>query len=459
MRLSAACLLLLGLVACTAANTNAPADEAHSGAPLPFIEDDYSRALAEAKTKGVPLFVDVWAPWCHTCRSMKAYVLSDKALARHAGRFVWLEVNTDLTSNAAFQEKYPVEFWPTLYVIDPRQEKALLRFAGSATVAQLEKLFEDGERAYKGGVTGAEALLARGDALYGEGRSAEAAETLAEALAEAPADWSRRGRAVESLLTAMYGAKQYESCARKALEELPRTPRSLSWANGALVGLSCALALPADHAASQSLRGATEAKVAEALAPPVIDMAADDRSGLYEVRVEAREAEKDEAGVKALSEEWLKYLEAEAAKAPNPDARSVFDSHRMVAAMKLGTPARVIPAIEQSEKDLPQDYNPPARLATLYRLQGRLDDALAASDRALARVQGSRRLTVLSGRADLHLARKDSAAAVKTLEEALTFAKTLPASQVSPRVVTGLEKKLADLRQTSAQPQSQAAPK
>jgi hypothetical protein len=66
---------------------------------------------------------------------------------------------------------------------------------------------------------------------------------------------------------------------------------------------------------------------------------------------------------------------------------------------------------------------------------------------------------VLSGRADLHLARKDSAAAVKTLEEALTFAKTLPASQVSPRVVTGLEKKLADLRQTSAQPQSQAAPK
>ena len=192
MRLSAACLLLLGLVACTAANTNAPADEAHSGAPLPFIEDDYSRALAEAKTKGVPLFVDVWAPWCHTCRSMKAYVLSDKALARHAGRFVWLEVNTDLTSNAAFQEKYPVEFWPTLYVIDPRQEKALLRFAGSATVAQLEKLFEDGERAYKGGVTGAEALLARGDALYGEGRSAEAAETLAEALAEAPADWSRR---------------------------------------------------------------------------------------------------------------------------------------------------------------------------------------------------------------------------------------------------------------------------
>ncbi|MFP2959945.1 thioredoxin family protein [Myxococcus sp. 1LA] len=452
MRLLAACLLLSsGLVACTAANTHVPAaDASHAKGPLPFIQDDYTRALAEAQAKGVPLFVDVWAPWCHTCRSMKAYVLSDTALARHADRFVWLEVNTDLTSNAAFQEKYPVEFWPTLYVIDPRQEKALLRFAGSATVAQLEKLFEDGERAYKGGVTGAEALLARGDALYAEGRSAEAAETLAEALTEAPADWSRRGRAVESLLTAMYGAKQHEACARKALEELPRTPRSLSWANGALLGMYCVLSLPEDHAAGTELREGLEAKVAEALAPPAIEMSADDRSGLYEVRVQAREVAKDTAAVKALSEEWLAFLEAEAAKAPDPQARTVFDSHRMLAAMKLETPARAIPAIEQSEKDLPQDYNPPARLSTLYRLVGRLDDALAASDRALARVQGARRLSVLSGRADILVARKDTAAAVKTLEEAIVFAKTLPASQVSPRQVAGLEKKLSGL-QASAQ--------
>ncbi len=27
------------------------------------IEDDYPRALAEAKRLGVPILVDVWAPW------------------------------------------------------------------------------------------------------------------------------------------------------------------------------------------------------------------------------------------------------------------------------------------------------------------------------------------------------------------------------------------------------------
>ena len=30
---------------------------------LPFIDNDYTKALAEAKRKNVPLFVDAWAPW------------------------------------------------------------------------------------------------------------------------------------------------------------------------------------------------------------------------------------------------------------------------------------------------------------------------------------------------------------------------------------------------------------
>jgi hypothetical protein len=30
---------------------------------LPFVADDYPRALAEARGRGVPLFVEAWAPW------------------------------------------------------------------------------------------------------------------------------------------------------------------------------------------------------------------------------------------------------------------------------------------------------------------------------------------------------------------------------------------------------------
>jgi len=30
---------------------------------LPFIEDDYARAVAEARSHRVPIFVEAWAPW------------------------------------------------------------------------------------------------------------------------------------------------------------------------------------------------------------------------------------------------------------------------------------------------------------------------------------------------------------------------------------------------------------
>lgn len=449
MRTHVASLFVVGLLACTASRTSGPeatAAAAHEGASLPFIADDYDRALTEAKAKGLPLFVDTWAPWCHTCRSMRAYVFTDKALARHAGRFVWVEINTDLPKNAVFQEKYPLESWPTFFIVDPREEKALVRFAGSATVAQLEKLFEDGERAYRGEVQGAEAALARGDALYGASKPAEAAQAFAQALAEAPHDWSRRGRTLESLLTALWGAKQYDVCAQKASEELPRLPRSPSLANATTQAMGCAASMAPENPQRKALLSAFDAKGREILAPPAIDMPADDRSGLYEAMVEGRAELGDEAGSKALAQEWLTFLEGEAAKAPNPDARSVFDSHRLSAAMTLGDPMRAVPAIEQSEKDLPNDYNPPARLAVLYRALGRLEDALAASDRALAKVQGSRRLRVLTDRSAILIAKGDKAAAVKTIEEAITYAKSLPEAQVSPRQREALEKKLAELK-------------
>jgi hypothetical protein len=30
---------------------------------MQFVPDDYAGALAEAKARGVPLFIEAWAPW------------------------------------------------------------------------------------------------------------------------------------------------------------------------------------------------------------------------------------------------------------------------------------------------------------------------------------------------------------------------------------------------------------
>jgi hypothetical protein len=42
-----------------AATTPPPARQA----VLPFIADDYARAVAEAKARKVPIFIEAWAPW------------------------------------------------------------------------------------------------------------------------------------------------------------------------------------------------------------------------------------------------------------------------------------------------------------------------------------------------------------------------------------------------------------
>jgi thiol:disulfide interchange protein len=80
-------LLASPAIADTAApRSSAPASISRSA--LVWVEDDYVAALARARAAHVPMFVDVWAPWCHTCRSMKAYVFTDASLQRHAKDFV-----------------------------------------------------------------------------------------------------------------------------------------------------------------------------------------------------------------------------------------------------------------------------------------------------------------------------------------------------------------------------------
>jgi len=41
----------------------ASAHDAYLKPVVPFIENDYTRAIAEARARKVPLFVEAWAPW------------------------------------------------------------------------------------------------------------------------------------------------------------------------------------------------------------------------------------------------------------------------------------------------------------------------------------------------------------------------------------------------------------
>jgi len=53
----------LVLAATLAGSLAASIAGAAASSPLPWIEDDYTRAVSEAKSRHVPIFLEAWAPW------------------------------------------------------------------------------------------------------------------------------------------------------------------------------------------------------------------------------------------------------------------------------------------------------------------------------------------------------------------------------------------------------------
>jgi tetratricopeptide (TPR) repeat protein len=213
----------------------------------------------------------------------------------------------------------------------------------------------------------------------------------------------------------------------------------------AATALSCAAGLKKDDPRRANALATLEKATRAALENPKIVLAADDRSGLYMALIDARDAAGDDEGAVALKSEWMSFLEKAAADAKTAEQRAVYDSHRLSAYLDLGTPEKAIPMLEQSERDFPNDSNPPARLALAWKALKDYDKALAASDRALSKIEGPRRLTVLSVRADIYTAKGDTKAAKETIAAAVEYAKSLPEGQRSEGRIKALEKKLASM--------------
>lgn len=377
---------------------------------------------------------------------MRAFVFTDPALTSRAGQFVWLEVNVEDERNAPLLEKLAFEALPSYFVVKPEEDTIALRQVGAMTVAEVGAFLDDARRALGGAPPSspADAALFRADRLHAEGKKAEAAEAYRQALDAAPADWPPYGRSAAALVFVYQTTDANAKCVSLAREALPRlsgTPAAVTVSTG---GLDCALALDKADAARAAAIAEMEAAVVRVLADPKANAAADDRSAGYMSLVEARKDAGDKAGAKKTAEEWAAFLEAQAAAAKTPEQRAVFDSHRLSAYLELGQPERAVPMLEASEKDLPDDYNPPSRLAVAYLEMRRLDDALAASNRALPKVSGPRRLRVLQTRAEIFAGKGDPAAARKTLEDALAYAESLPPGQRSERAIKALQKKLAE---------------
>ncbi|HTN53284.1 MAG TPA: hypothetical protein VML50_12825 [Anaeromyxobacter sp.] len=374
---------------------------------------------------------------------MRAYVLPDARLRKLAGRFVRLDVDTEKPANAAFVEKYPIDAWPTLYVIDPATEAVVIRWAGTATVEQIAQLAGEGERALRArGASRAEEALARADRLAGERRHAEAAAAYLEALEAGGPAWSGRERAVEARLQALAFAGDAAGCAAAAERDLPTLHSPAARALAASAGLACALEIEGEEARGAALRVLEPAARRGLEAPGLL---ADDRSGLFEALAGAREAAGDQAGARAIGRRWLAYLEAEAARARTPLERSGLDGQRVSAAIQAGTPERALAPLLASERDLPGEFAPAAALARLHLELHQPAEARAAAVRALARAEGPRRIRVLVLRARAERELGEPAAARETLAQAVREGEALSPALRPTAWIAAARKELASL--------------
>ncbi len=376
---------------------------------------------------------------------MRAFVFTDKALGRQAGRFVWLSVNTEKRENAAVLGKFPVKVWPSFYVIDPATEKIVFRWVGGATAPQMQRILDDGAKAI-GKAPAAGIALTDADRHFADGEYAEAAAAYRDALKTLRPASPSYARTVESFLFALSSSGEPEACATAARDAFANLRATPSAANVAGSGLDCALSMKEGDPKKAGLVAALAADARSVLDGPKTGLAADDVSAVYQSLAEERGAAKDETGEKKVLEAWATYLESEAAKAKTPAERTVFDAHRTSACLALGQPERVIPALLASEKDFPEDYNPPQRLAIAYGAMKRYDEALAASDRAMALSYGPRKLVVYRTRVDLLVKMGASDSARKTLQEMLAYAEALPAEQRSDRAIAAIKKQLEEAR-------------
>jgi len=116
---------LLG-VACTSAKAK-PALPAAKWIELGAERDmatKFDAALREAKAKGWPVVIDMWAEWCTACKELEHDVIDTPAVKEALAPFMKLRVDTTLDNDAqkALQKRYNVSVLPSIIFLDTKGE-------------------------------------------------------------------------------------------------------------------------------------------------------------------------------------------------------------------------------------------------------------------------------------------------------------------------------------------------
>ena len=409
-----------------------------ASAALPFIEDDYPRALAQARAEHKPLFIDFWATWCHTCLSMRSTVMEDPGLRPVAGAVVWASIETEAEKNKDVVDKYPLDAWPTFVLVNPDDETVIARWLGAASVSDFRAFVRNGATAYRSRMKGASPAAAaqrKGDEarLSGDLPASAAAYARAVQLSK-PKDPQRPERLAlyANALRKLHTKAAGRTCIALAQRELNHTGDTAIATDFIGYATSCAGDLPRGDPAVAKLTAAAIERLQKLLAVKDAPLSADDRSDALANLAELLDDKGRHDDAVAAMKTRAAVLEEAAGKAADATAAATYDPHRVDTYLFLGEPQKAEALLVAREKELPADYNPAARLARVLLEEKKLPEAEAAVDRALAKMtRGQRRVGILGLKAKILAAEKKPAKDV--VREQLEVLRALPKSQRNPQ--------------------------
>jgi thiol-disulfide isomerase/thioredoxin len=433
----------------------AAASAAKPAEVLPFLHDDVAGAMAKAKAEGKALFVDAWAPWCHTCLSVKSYVLTDPSLKPLADRAVFLAIDTDREANAGFLERHAVSVWPTFFVIDPTSDRVVGYWPGAASAREMRSFVEDSLHTLEGQKTGAQRdpvlmHLASAREAHSKRQYDRAASEYGQAVKKAESGSSRRSEALLGWVKTLKASGDTWRCARVGRENIGEVKGAALPADFAYAVLDCADRLAKGSAEQTAVREAVIAKLRAVTANPAPESSPDDRADALAILADALATVGDKAGARRANEQRLAVMEAAAAAASTPQMAATYDYGRALAYVALGRGEEAVKMLAQREREMPDAYEPPARLADVLTELKRYPEALAAVDRAIPRAYGPRKLRYLKLKAALQAALGDRAGQVTTLKEEVAGYVALSGGQNNPDKLADARARLREAERAAA---------
>ncbi len=417
--------------------------KAETKGPIAWIEDDYPAALACAREKKVPLVLDMWAPWCHKCLSMQTTVFVDPAMATDATKFVFAAIDTDREVNAEVVGKFAPSAWPTFYVI-ANDEQVLARFIGAANVTQCRDFMASGATAAAGGGAAADARLLGGQRALAKKDFVTADEELTAALAAMPESWPRRDELLNALIMVKLRRGDAKACIDLGDKYMDAAGENALATNFISMAVDCAGNAKDDPRAT-ALRDKGIARWQAILANAAAPLSADDRAEAMGYLRDALESAGKADDAKKVAEQSRALIDDAYAKATTPLGKMTYIWPRAEVYAWLGRPLDLVADYEALAKQLPKEYDPPARLGWLLLKAGKLDDAATWTERALGLVYGPRKARLLAQRAEIAKAAGDKATERTYREQVVKLWESLPPAQQNPDSLEAAKKAVAAL--------------